>query len=262
MSSGNGRAAIEDEAAGRASGPGFRPLRPRTTTSDLQEQERKMRAAVLGVVASLLVTASVSELRAQILNSPPVGQEIASVNLRVGLLAPQTTFNDPSFGESSFDSGFALGMTAAAWPILDRKVGLRGSLIRSRTDGQNATSEFAPIAINDPTVYMYTLEGAVRLPMAAGFPYASVGYGGKHYTWTTSAHKVSRFAAWTAATGYELRPAALGPFGVVAELRGYQSNFRGFGIDDGSWEDGPYGGRVGGVKNVDLLFTTGFSLHF
>lgn len=218
--------------------------------------------AVLLLASALAVAMSTTDLAAQVLNNPRLGEELASVNFRLGLLAPQTTFTDESFGESSFDNGVALGFSVAAWPAFNNRVGLRGTLVRSQTDGRNSTSELAPIAINDPNVYFYTLEAAVRAPMGAGFPYISAGYGGKHYTWAVSAHKVSRFAAMTAAAGYEMRPAALGPFGLNAELRGYRSNFRAFGIDDGTWEDGPYGGLAGGVKNLDLLFTTGFSLYF
>jgi hypothetical protein len=221
-----------------------------------------MRAAVSAVVVFVLALASAAESSAQLPAGPRAGEELGSVAVRLGLLAPQTKFQDDSFGESSFDNGMALGVSVATWPILGNRIGLRGSMIRSQTDGRNSTSEFAPIAVNDPNVYLYTGEIAVRQPMANGYPYVAVGYGGKHYTWKVSSHKVSRFATWTAATGSDLRPASLGMLGVNVELRGYRSNFRAFGIDDGTFEDGPLGGKVGGVKNLDLLFTTGFSVYF
>src|SRR5688572_13038050 len=82
---------------------------------------------------------------AQLFIGPPVGDEIASVNLKFGLLAPQTTFTDPSFGESSFANGAAFGLAASTWPLLNRRLGLRGHVVRSQTDGENATSAFAPI---------------------------------------------------------------------------------------------------------------------
>src|SRR5690606_27506513 len=135
-----------------------------------------------------------------------------------------------------FDNGLAIGVTAAAWPSwpLDGKLGLRASLIRSEVDGQNETSEFAPMALNDPTVWTFTGEVAARLPMGSGFPYLSFGVGVRHYTWAVSVHEVSQFFTWTGALGYELRPAALGPIGLSVELRGYRSDFRAFGIDDGT----------------------------
>src|SRR5690606_25211109 len=86
------------------------------------------------------------------------GYEIASATLKMGMLSPRTTFTDNSFGESSFSNGLAVGVTATAWPVFNRRVGLKAQIIRSETDGQNETSEFAPIAVNDPTVYLYTLE--------------------------------------------------------------------------------------------------------
>jgi len=217
--------------------------------------------AAVGIAASWATT-----LSAQLPSGPAPGNEIASVDVKLGMLSPQTTFTDESFGESSFDNGLAVGFSAAAWPLLDRRVGIKGQVVRSKTEGTNSISEFAPIAINDPTVYLYTLEVAIRHPMEmgslSGFPYLSLGYGGKHYTWAVSQHREDKFIAWTGAAGYELRLTAMGAFGLTAELRGYQSNFRAFGIDDGTWEFGHYGGNVGGVKNVDLLFSTGVSLYF
>jgi hypothetical protein len=224
--------------------------------------EHMMRMAVMGALGLVLAIGFPSAASGQLPGGPRFGEEMASVNLKLGLLAPQTTFTDPSFGESSFSNGFAAGIGLGVWPILDHRIGLRANLIRGRTDGENSTSEFAPIAMNDPTVYLYTLEAAARLPMGSGSPYVSVGYGGKLYSWKVTPHRLDRFGTWTAATGYEARPASLGPFGITAELRGYRGSFRAFGIDDGTWEPGPYGGRGGGVPNLDLLFTTGFALYF
>ena len=215
--------------------------------------------------AAALLLASASALHAQ-LAVPEPGREIASVAVKVGLLSPRTTFTDAAFGESGFREGMAVGVAVSAWPLLGRRVGIRGQLVRSHTDGENSTSELAPVAVNDPNVYLYTLELAVRQPLSvggvSGAPYLSAGWGGKHYSWAVSQHKTSRFAALTAATGVELRPASLGAFGVGAELRAYGSRFRGFGIDDGNWSPGFYGGEVGGVRNVDVLGTVGVSLNF
>jgi hypothetical protein len=219
---------------------------------------------LLSLGAALLIAATAgAELHAQ---AAAPGHDIASVGLKLGLLSPRTTFDDASFGESSFSEGLAYGVAVNTWPMLGRRVGIRGQLVRSETAGENSTSDFAPIAINDPTVYLYTLELAVRQPVElgslTGVPYLAAGYGGKQYTWAVSQHKTSRFGAWTAAGGLELRPTALGAFGVSTELRAYGSEFRAFGIDDGTWEDGFYGGKVGGVDNLDLLLSTGISVHF
>jgi hypothetical protein len=224
-----------------------------------------MRPVLSMAAAVLLLAASASTLSAQ-LAVPEPGREIASVAVKLGVLSPRTTFNDASFGESSFEEGMAVGVAVSAWPLLGRRVGFRGQLMRSQTDGENSTSELAPIAVNDPNVYLYTLELAVRQAMSlgavSGAPYLSAGWGGKQYSWAVSQHKTSRFATLTASTGVELRPRALGAFGVNAELRAYSSHFRAFGIDDGSWSPGFYGGEVGGVENLDVLLTVGASLNF
>ena len=224
-----------------------------------------IRRTASAVLAAILLLASRAGLEAQIFDAPALGDDLGSVTFHFGMLAPRTTFEDDMFGKSSFDNGLAIGLTVTAWPSWpfdDGNLGLRTSLIRSAVDGQNETSEFAPVAVNDPTTWTFTTELVGRLPMGSGFPYASLGVGIRHYTWAVSVHEVSRFFAWTGALGYEFRPAALGPFGFSAELRGYRYDFRAFGIDDGTWEDGPYGGKVGGVPATDLLFTTGMSVYF
>ena len=223
-----------------------------------------MRKPVLSIAAALLVAAT-GPARAQ-LAVPEPGREIASVAVKLGVLSPRTTFTDASFGESSFQEGMAAGVAVTTWPLLGRRVGMRAQLMRGRTDGENSTSELAPIAVNDPSVWLYTLELAVRQPVSAGAlsgaPYLSAGWGGKQYTWAVSQHKTSRFMALTAAAGMDVRPASLGAFGVNAELRAYDSHFRAFGIDDGSWEPGFYGGKVGGVRSLDLMLAVGASLNF
>jgi hypothetical protein len=237
---------------------------PRFPSGDSVDKGEIMIRLIRGAFGILCFLASSGRLEGQIFNAPALGDDLGSVAFHLGMLAPQTTFEDEMFGESSFGSGLAMGLTAAAWPTwpLDGKLGLRVSMNRSEVDGQNSTSEFAPMALNDPTVWTITGEIAARLPMGSGFPYASVGIGGRHYTWARSVHEVSQFLAWTGAVGYEYRPATLGPFGLSAELRGYRSDFRAFGIDDGTWEDGFYGGDVGGVPATDLLFTTGVVVYF
>jgi hypothetical protein len=218
-------------------------------------------AAVL--ILSLTIAGS---LNAQLSNAAGPGTEIGQATIKLGVLSPRTTFTDDSFGESSFGDGMAIGLQAAAWPMFGNRVGVRGELVRSETDGKNEQFEFAPIAVNDPTVYLFTLELAVRQPVTlaniVAVPFLSGGYGGKHYTWAISQHKSSRFGTWTAATGLDLRPTRLGSIGITTELRAYGSTFRGFGIDDGTWAPGFYGGDVGGVNNLDMLLSTGISLNF
>jgi hypothetical protein len=213
-----------------------------------------MRAAVC--IAILFTSlASASHLAAQANN-------VGSVALKVGLLAPQSSFEEET-GEGSWDNGLAIGVVGTAWPRwpLDRRLGIRGQIVRSSHDGKNTVSEFTPIAINDPTVWLATMELAARLPLGVGTPFISGGVGGKHYTWKQSVHEVTRSFVITGAAGFEFQPASL-PVGIVAELRAYHSKFRAFGVNDHEWTNGPMGGEVGGVNNLDLMLTTGFSYSF
>jgi len=216
---------------------------------------------VLFLALLFAVLGSASEAAAQFFDGPPAGREMVSVHLKTGLLAPMTTFDDPDFGETGYANGVAFGAGVSVWPALDRRLGLKVTLIRSNTDGE-ADSEWAPIVVNSPTVWAFSTEAAFRLPMAGGYPYISAGYGLKQYTWVTATYQADRDGALTGAVGYELRPGALGGLGLNFELRGYRTEYRAFGVNDGNWTDGPYGGNVGGVSNLDLLFTTGVSIHF
>src|SRR5690606_14446008 len=179
-------------------------------------------------------------------------------------------------GESRFERGGAFGVSATVWPILSRRIGIRAKVIRSETDGVNEMSEFAPLAVNDPTQWLFTGELIGRLPTrAAGLdlaPYLAGGAGMKQYNWAVAIHDEDRFFTWTVAGGIELRPALLRGLGLNLEMRSYGSEFHAFGIYDGTWEPGTiaregtnigfYGGVVGGVTNIDLLFSTGLSWSF
>ena len=218
-----------------------------------------MKAVAFAAVALLVLLSS--QASAQTLP----GNDYGSLSVHVGLFSPQTTYTDRSYGESSFASGLATGASVSTWPTQGRW-GFRFQLVRSETDGQNAQYELAPIAVNDPTQWIVSSEFQYRIPMdfgsVAGFPYMSAGVGAKQYNWKVSVHQEDRFFLWTAGAGFDLRHRLLGPFALTAEARGYFSKFRAFGIDDGTWEEDFYGGKVGGVATRDLMFTTGFSMVF
>jgi len=234
-----------------------------------------IRGIVSFAVAMLLVIHPGSELNGQLLRDAPLpGQDFGSARLHLGMLAPLTTFTDDMYGESSFESGFAVGASVLVWPFQGR-LGLGANLMRSSTEGTNSQYEFAPIALNDPVQWLFTGDVVVRHLMDnfSGFPYVSAGVGLKQYNWAVSIHSEDRFFLWNLAAGLELRPSALGPFALSAEVRSYHSKFIGFGIDDGTWEPGTnanpawpgigfYGGVVGGQSNHDLLFTTAITMPF
>lgn len=219
-----------------------------------------MRAATFAAVVLLAVSSTV---RASAQTLP--GSDYGSLTVHLGLFSPQTTYTDASFGESSFASALATGFSASTWPTQGRW-GIRVQLVRSKTDGQNAQFPFAPIAVNDPTQWILSGDFQYRFPMdfgsVAGFPYLSAGVGAKQYNWAVSVHQEARSFLWTAAGGFDLRHRFLGPLALTAEARAYFSKFKSFGIDDGTWEPGFYGGDVGGVATRDFMFSTGLSVVF
>jgi hypothetical protein len=229
-----------------------------------------IKVALKGVVVVLLAIATASESEAQ------EGPNWASLGLHVGFFSPLSTYEHDMGGapaESSFNSGIALGASANAWFAFDRRLGVRVELIRSETEGENSLSDLAPIAVNDPVQWLYTAEFIGRMPMGESLsPYVSLGAGMKQYNWKQAIHDEDRFLTLTGSVGAEVRPAALGRFGFTAELRGYQSEFKAFGINDGSWETGTparegtnigfYGGVTEGLNNIDLLLSTGLSYTF
>jgi len=211
--------------------------------------------------AVLIAVADAGVASAQFFGGPPSGAEIATVHLKGGLIAPISTFDDVDMGETSYANGVVYGASVTAWPALGRKLGVMVNILRGQTDGVSEY-EWAPIVVNSPTIWLLTTELAGRLPLGSGAPYVSLGAGMKQYTWVNASYLADRDFALTGSLGYDLRLPSLGGLGFHAELRGYHSEYRAFGVNDGDFEDGPMGGKVGGQQNIDLMFTTGLSIHF
>jgi hypothetical protein len=219
------------------------------------------RLTVCLIVGALLAARPHDPLGAQILP----GNDFGAVTVHAGFFSPTTKYHDTSFGESWFERGFAVSASAVAWPT-ESWWGIRAQLVRTKTDGRNASFPLAPIAVNDPTQWILTGELAARKSVDFGtlvaIPYLSAGIGGKQYNWAVSVHQEDRSLLWTAGLGAEARHSMLGPFALSVEGRMYLSKFKSFGIDDGTWEPGFYGGKVGGVGTRDFLFSTGLSYVF
>ncbi|MDR0788354.1 MAG: hypothetical protein LBG44_10905 [Gemmatimonadota bacterium] len=216
-----------------------------------------MKRALL-LVLPILALAGAPDVSAQV----SITEERGALFLKGGLIAPMTTFQDDDYGETSYANGAGYGVGAMVWPALGGKGGLIVNILRGKTDGK-ADDPNAPIVINSPTIYLVTAEAAFRLPMSMGYPYLSLGYGMKQYTWVNVPKQNMRDGALTGSVGYELRMPSLGAWGVNFELRGYRTNYRAFGVH-GEVKDinGPMGGTIDGVPYTDLMFTTGVSLNF
>jgi hypothetical protein len=234
-----------------------------------------MRIAASVAIAVLLSLQPSANLHAQLFGDAPApGQDFGSARLNLGLLSPLSTFTDPSFGESSFASAPTIGASVLVWPW-QGNLGIGAQLFRSKTDGENETSEFAPIAVNDPVQWFLSAELAYRFlsVVDSGFPYLSAGVGLKQYNWATyGPHRETRNVTWGFGGGFEVRPAAIGPLGLTVDVRSIHSSFIAFGIDGGNWEKGDwepnapglgkYGGIVDGQANHDLFITAGLTFPF
>jgi hypothetical protein len=225
-----------------------------------------LRKVLCAGAASIIAAASAPGLTAQ--------EDVANFSIHFGMLAPTTKFDDPVGGQSSLESGAAFGASATVWPY--ERFGVRAKVMRSSHSGHNDTFEFAPLATQEATVWMLTGEVVARLPFDgdsfSGFPYVSLGAGGKQYTWSRALHDEERYFALTGAGGVELRHSSLGRFGLNAEVRAYRTGFNSFGINGGNWRVGTpanplepvgfYGGVTDDVTNWDVLFTTGITMGF
>jgi len=223
--------------------------------------------------ALLLVSAPLSRVAAQ------DDDHFATFGVSAGAFSPRTTFTDPSFGDSHFESAAVLAASATAWP--HPKIGIGIDVTRTKTNGANETSEFAPLAVNDPTQWTFTTELIGRYGFELGAvdinPYLSAGVGLRHYTWHAAIRDESMFLTMTGSLGMEIRPAAFGPFGFTAEVRGYRSQFDAFGVNGGNWRPGTparpvdpatgtdigfYGGVVDKVWSHDVLFLVGIAFNY
>ena len=135
-------------------------------------KELQRRAVLWGTVGAVVVRASLTVAVLSVLARVPLGAQVlpgndyGAVGVNLGLLAPQTKYNDTSFGKSWFESGFAVSAVATAWPT-SGSWGFRAQLTRSKTDGANESFPFAPIAVNDPTQWLVTGELAPSRPFVA-----------------------------------------------------------------------------------------------
>jgi hypothetical protein len=237
------------------------------------------RATLAAALATVLAGSSPRDASAWQLTEAAARDEWATFAIDLGMFSPRTTFRDDMFGESNFESNPAIGVSAAAWP--HQNVGVRLKVIRSETDGVNEANVYAPLAVQDPTQWSFSAEVTARYLLDVGTlsvrPYLGLGAGMRHYTWKAARHDESKFFTWTAAGGADIRPAALGPFGLNVELRGYRSQFNAFGVHGGNWRPGTparpvaddvgtdigfYGGVVDKLWSHDLMLTVGVSYSY
>ncbi len=188
-----------------------------------------MKSIIPFAIAMFLCMAlSGSRVSAQGWSAGAPGEDVGSLALLIGSMAPQSTLP----GGASFASGIAVGASVTVWPF--RYVGFRGNIARAKTKGQEGT-EFSSVAFEDPVVWLYSGDLALRFPLVGErfsvVPYIAGGYGGKHYNWT-----INRTAAGaggstsfglTLAGGTEFRLGS-GGLGLRVEVLRQKSEFKFF----------------------------------
>ena len=202
-------------------------------------------------IAAAAMLLMAQPLSAQLWEAGLPGEDVGSLAVNFGVVSPATEFPDDG---SSFEQGSAFGAALTYWPF--DHVGLRAHVLRGKTPGDHGDLSPCPpapcssVGYENPVVWFYALEAAVRRPMGddgfAWFPYASTGVTGKSYRWEIDRPRVGYTdIGWTAAGGIEVRTSATGPFGFVAEVRTYQTQFNTLGKSE---------------NQSDLAFTAGVTL--
>jgi len=217
------------------------------------------KTTIAGAVAVALCLLGTAPLKAQLWEAGLPGEDLGSISLLGGLLQPNTTYDDGS----TFESGMGFGASVAVWPW--RHVGVRATLLRGRTEGKEG-EVFSPLRFQNPTIWLYNLDLALRYPLMtesslALAPYIAAGVGGKTFRWDPSWPEQIGFTSrtLTAAGGIEVRPTGGGrALGLIAEVRGYRYGYTGFQYQ---WGDG-IGRHIGDPQDsTDLLFTLGLTLN-
>jgi len=174
------------------------------------------------------------------------GEDVFSVGLHVGMLAPTSELSDGT----SFESGTSIGLSLTWWPFL--RLGLQGFAFRSETEG--VASPPTAASYHDPVVKGFSVGPAVRLPMSGGrfalAPYAAAGIGAKHYTWAIDRPSATDAAiAFSLAGGIDIRPASSPQYGLIVDVRNHRSDY--------AW----HGFQSDGQAQNDIILTAGVSLN-
>jgi hypothetical protein len=195
---------------------------------------------VISVLALLALTAA--EAKAQ--EAAPASKPAVSVSLFGGGFVPVSNFTDGA----RFTSAGTIGGAVTLWP--DRHLGVRGSVLRTKSDTHVPASTTTPLGGQHPAMWFYSAD-AVLQPSIEGVtrwgwsPYLFGGLGAKHY-----AIKEGNDGGYTAlagdlGAGLEYRIGRR--WGMQAEGRHVFSRFERFKYDE---------------KQRDWLFTGGLTVKF
>lgn len=184
-----------------------------------------MKRALLAFAAGvLLATWPGAEASAQPWSAGLAGQDVASLAIHFGGLAPRTTLPDGA----AFSGGPGAGISGTYWP--SRYLGFRGNGFVASTSGNRADRTKA--GQEDPTIHLFGGETLLRYPMNSGglswFPYIGLGGGAKNYDWSEdlTGWDSDLVFAWNAVGGLDIRRTTSPWYGMLVEVRRYSSKYK------------------------------------
>lgn len=215
-----------------------------------------MKGLSLGLSLAVLVAILVpSAAPAQLWQAGAPGEDVLSARLYLGVLQPLTDYADGS----SLETGASFGVGGSYWPT--RYLGLTADVFRSQNEVATG-SGFSALADQDPTVWLYNLSAALRVPIVTGnlalAPYIAGGPTAKSYKWAVYQPQMGGLFdrpygggrntsfGWSYGGGLEIRLGQSGNFGIVADARSIRSDFDWFGLR---------------TDQSDMMFTGGITIH-
>lgn len=181
---------------------------------------------VIVVLALLALTAD--EARAQ--EDAPAGGRTVSATIFGGGFLPAADLDD---GAKFNDAGI-IGGALTLWPT--RHLGLRGNLIRTRTDVRIPASSSSPLESQSPAIWLYGADLVLQPTLTSlgrwGWaPYLFAGIGAKHYTLRDD-DRENGYTSLAGDIGAGLEYRFNGHWGVQAEARHLISRFQRFDYRD------------------------------
>lgn len=196
---------------------------------------------IMSVLALLALTAG--QARAQ--EDAPANRVAVSATIFGGGFLPATNFNDGT----RFNNAGTVGGAVTLWPA--RYLGIRGGLLRTKSDTEVPADSNSPLEYQNPAIWLVSADLVLQpnLPGVARWgwaPYLVGGIGAKHY----GLKRYSRYAGYTAlagnlGAGLEYRFGS--HWGVQMEAKHLFSRFKEFEYND---------------NQRDWLLTAGINVRF
>jgi hypothetical protein len=179
-------------------------------------------------VVSVLALLALTAIEAQAQEDASSHHPSLSISLFGGGFVPGSKFTDGA----KFTSAGTIGGAVTLWPA--RHLGVRGSVLRTKSEAEVPTSSNTPLEGQNPALWFYSVD-AVLQPSIEGVerwgwsPYLFAGVGAKRYGIKEGTN--DGFYALTGDLGAGLEYRVRGSWGLQAEARHYLSHFERFQYD-------------------------------